>query len=254
MKSHRLLKLTCLTFYFLLSFLNSHAQLGKVWATIPIKQVPKLLNGQLVSTNSAFNKAINNLNIVSVERALPASRSLKLQRVYEISCNCNEVDLYTTLVNKVDVVSQVELAPNYQALDVPNDYPTFPSSYALDLINAPAAWDITHGDPNIYVAISDQNYQVTNVDLADEIVYYDASNNSSITHGTRMPFGFVRNTIRTASILITTASRCPSLSRWCNGSSVKKIPSMRNGLRAWEFSLADQTKSPRSTVSPVVFV
>ena len=184
MKSHRLLKLTCLTCYFLLSFLNSHAQLGKVWATIPIKQVPKLLNGQLVSTNSAFNKAINNLNIVSVERALPASRSLKLQRVYEISCNCNEVDLYTTLVNKVDVVSQVELAPNYQALDVPNDYPTFPSSYALDLINAPAAWDITHGDPNIYVAISDQNYQVTNVDLADEIVYYDASNNSSITHGT----------------------------------------------------------------------
>ena len=84
------------------------------------------------------------------------------------------------------MLSGIEYAPKYQTLDIPNDYTSIisPSAYALDLINAPAAWDITHGDPSIYVAISDQNFYSNHPDLIDEIVYYDASNTLSQGHGT----------------------------------------------------------------------
>jgi hypothetical protein len=166
--------------------LTTHAQQGKVWATIPIKKVPKLVDGKLVSDDPSFKKAIDNLKIQSIKKALPSSRSLKLQQVYEITCECDEVDLYTTLTNNVQVLSGIEYAPKYQTLDIPNDYTSIisPSAYALDLINAPAAWDITHGDPSIHVAISDQNFYSNHPDLIDEIVYYDASNTLSQGHGT----------------------------------------------------------------------
>lgn len=195
------LLLLCLFFY----LSPSHAQEGKVWVTIPIKKVPKIIEGKLTSDNAAFNKAIHHLNIYSVEKALPSSRSLKLQQVYEITCNCDEVDLYTTLTNDVGVLSGVEYAPKYETLDIPNDYTPllYSSSYALDLINAPAAWDITHGDPNVYVAISDQNYFPNHPDLVDKIIYYDASNTSSGTHGTAVAIsaaGATNNSYGIASI------------------------------------------------------
>ena len=203
MKSNHFSK-SVLTLLFAVSIITTHAQQGKVWATIHSKQVPKFENGQHVSANIAFDKAINNLNIISIERALPSSQNPVLQQVYEITCNCDSEVLYATLTNKVPVVSQVEFAPNYETLDIPNDYPTSSSAnYALDLINAPAAWDITHGDPNVYVAISDQNYQITNNDLVDKIVYYDPNNNTSVTHGTAvamMAAGATNNSVGTASI------------------------------------------------------
>ena len=131
-----------LLFSFLIFFiLPTHAQQGKVWATIPIKKVPKLVDGKWVSDDPSFNKAIDNLKIQSIKKALPSSRSIKLQQVYEIACECDEVDLYTTLTNNVQVLSGIEYAPKYQTLDIPNDYTSIisPSAYALDLINAPCS-------------------------------------------------------------------------------------------------------------------
>ena len=83
----------------------------------------------------------------------------------------------STLTNNVQALSGIEYAPKYETLDIPNDYTTIisPSAYALDLINAPAAWDITHGDTNIYVAISDQNIHDNHPDLIDEIIYNNPS-------------------------------------------------------------------------------
>ncbi|MGB1453489.1 MAG: S8 family peptidase, partial [Crocinitomicaceae bacterium] len=188
--------------FFILTF---HAQQGKVWATIPIKKVPKLVDGNWVSDDPSFNKAIDNLKIQSIKKALPSSRSLKLQRVYEITCDCDEVDLYTTLTNNVQVLSGIEYAPKYETLDIPNDYTSLISSsaYALDLINAPAAWDITHGDPNVYVAITEPNYHSDHPDLIDKIVYYDASNTGPQGHGTAVAItaaGSTNNGVGIASI------------------------------------------------------
>lgn len=178
----------CLLFSFSMFFiLTIHAQQGKVWATIPIKKVPKLVDGKWVSDDPSFNKAIDNLKIHGIKKALPSSRLLKLQQVYEIACECDEVDLYATLTNNVQVLSEIEYAPKYQTLDIPNDYTSLvsPTAYALDLINAPAAWDITHGDPNVYVAISDQNIHANHPDLIDEVIYNNPANNMGPQgHGT----------------------------------------------------------------------
>ncbi len=186
MKLQSLFRVSLLFSFSIFFILTTHAQKGKVWATIPIKKVPKLVDGKWISDDPSFNKAIDNLNIQSIEKALPSSRSIKLQQVYEIECECDEVDLYTTLTNNVQDLSGIEYAPKYQTLDIPNDYTSIisPSAYALDLINAPAAWDITHGDPSIHVAISDQNFYSNHPDLIDEIIYYDASNTFSQGHGT----------------------------------------------------------------------
>ena len=151
-----------------------------------LKKVPKLVDGKWVSDDPSFNKAMDDLNIQSIKKALPSSRSVKLQQVYEIACECDEVDLYTTLTNNVQVLSEIEYAPKYETLDIPNDYTSLISSsaYALDLINAPGAWEITQGDPSVNIAISDQNFYSNHPDLIDEIVYYDASNTGSQGHGT----------------------------------------------------------------------
>lgn len=162
------------------------AQEGKVWVRIKDQSnLPVSVNGVLTSTDVTFNQAINTLNILSVQQALPASRSFILQNVYEITCECNSVELYTTLVNQVKVVSDVEYAPEYQTLDVPNDYNiTYSTDYALDLINAQAAWDLTHGNPNFVIAILDQNFYNSHEELVGKITHYDTTNTSTRTHGT----------------------------------------------------------------------
>jgi hypothetical protein len=120
----------------------AQAQTGKVWVTINQAQnVPTVANGTLPSANPAFNQAIQSLNITSVEKAMPAARSAKLQNVFEVSCNCNEVDLYTALVNNVAAVSAVEYAPAYLTLDTPNDYTTsFTSASSTNGASISAAW------------------------------------------------------------------------------------------------------------------
>jgi subtilisin family serine protease len=174
----------------------AQAQTGKVWVTINQAQnVPTLANGVLSSANASFNQAIQSLNITSVQKAMPAARSTKLQNVFEVTCNCNEVDLYSSLVNNVNAVSAVEYAPAYLTLDTPNDYTTsFTSDYALDLINAQGAWNLTHGNPNFIIAISDQNFYNTHEELAGKVTYYDATNTATRTHGTAVAILAAGNT------------------------------------------------------------
>ena len=174
----------------------AQAQTGKVWVTINQAQnIPTLANGVLSSANASFNQAIQSLNITSVQKAMPAARSTKLQNVFEVTCNCNEVDLYSSLVNNVNAVSAVEYAPAYLTLDTPNDYTTsFTSDYALDLINAQGAWNLTHGNPNFIIAISDQNFYNTHEELAGKVTYYDATNTATRTHGTAVAILAAGNT------------------------------------------------------------
>ena len=187
MQLQSLFRVSLLCSFLMFFIIPIQAQQGKVWATIPIRKAPKLVDGKWVSDDPSFNKAIDNLKIQSIKKALPSSRSVKLQQVYEIVCECNEVDLYTTLTNNVQVLSGIEYAPKYQTLDIPNDYTSIisPSAYALDLINAPSAWGITHGDPSVYVAISDQNIHANHPDLIDEVIYNNPANNMGPQgHGT----------------------------------------------------------------------
>ncbi len=54
------------------------------------------------------------------------------------------------------------------ATAVPND-PDYPQQWGLPVINAPAAWDVTTGSPQVTVAIVDTGIDATDADLAPNI-------------------------------------------------------------------------------------
>jgi hypothetical protein len=90
-----------------------------------------------------FNEEFN----LNITKPLSNSRQSHLQQVYEISCNCDVVDLYVAM-HKVPGLTGIEYGPNYETLEEPNDYSLFQnfnnnttSSWHLDLIWAQAAWE-----------------------------------------------------------------------------------------------------------------
>ena len=158
---------------------------SKVWAQITDASAVPFVNadGQLVSNNNSLNAAIQQQGIVGVRAALPASRQAKLQRVYEFTCACS-VNALSSALKEVNVVEGIENAPNYQVLATPNDYNLgLANNYALDLINAQGAWDITTGNSNIVLGISDQNISPNHSELVGKIVHYDATNTTTPSHG-----------------------------------------------------------------------
>jgi hypothetical protein len=189
-------KFTTTVFALILAMQSLNAQVGRVWATIEDQTIlPVLVQNQLTSSDSNFNQSIQSLSIFSVTKALPASRIASLRNVYEISCNCNENDLYATLVNQVAGLKKIEFAPNYESLALPNDYnTTFTNDYALDLINAEGAWAITNGNSNVVIGISDQNFETTHEELNGKINFYDNTNTANQTHGTAVAILAAGNT------------------------------------------------------------
>ena len=188
------------------SLLSFSQQDSKVWLTIEnSNNVPtENASGVLVSTDANFNAAISSLNITNIQKALPSSRTASLTKVYEVSCDCDVADLYTTLTNNVSVVSKVEYAPVYQTLETPDDYTLSVSSpWALDLIGAQNAWNITTGDANVVIAISDQNYFENHEELVGKFVHYDHTNTASQGHGTAvatLAAGATNNTLGKSAI------------------------------------------------------
>ena len=130
----------------ILAFTSYSQEKSQIWASIPVEGMIPSVNsdGNLVSSNALFNNLISSLSITSVVKALPASKQEKLQNVYEITCNCNEQDLVAAFTKESSIAQGIVFAPKYETLYTPNDYSLeFSTDYALDLINAHSAWDIT---------------------------------------------------------------------------------------------------------------
>ena len=179
----------------LLSYANAQSS---IWASSE--------NIDNVKMSEEFYYFNNEFNL-SITKPLSNSRQSHLQQVYEISCNCDVVDLYIAM-HKVPGLSGIEYGPEYETLNEPNDYALFQnynngtnSAWHLDLIWAYAAWDVTHGTTPI--AISDQNYFVNHEDLVGKVLHYDTTNNSSQGHGTAvatLAAGNTNNGIGVASV------------------------------------------------------
>ena len=171
---------------------------SSIWATAEdINEVKQ--TEQFYQFNEEFN--------LSISKPLSNSRQSHLQKVYEISGNCDVVDLYVAM-HKVPGLKGIEYGPEYKTLEEPNDYSLFnnftnntTSSWHLDLIWAQAAWDVTKG--TVPIAISDQNYWVNHEDLVGKVLYYDSTNTSSQGHGTAVATtaaGSTNNGVGVASI------------------------------------------------------
>jgi hypothetical protein len=151
------------------------AQTSNVWGSVD--------NIEELKTSKDFIEVSNQFDI-SIEQILPSSKKSSLLKVFEFSCNCNSADLYSALI-KISAIRGLEYAPTYEPLILPDDYTMiFDPMWTLDLINAEGAWNYTHGDPSINIAVSDQNLWPNHEELIGALNYYDASNTASQGHGT----------------------------------------------------------------------
>ena len=170
-----------------ISSFTTEAQSARVWARISDQQsTPRVLeNGTIGSTNPSFANALNQIGVSEVHQALSNSKNEKLQTVYEFNCACEVSTLENTLRNFPGVIAEIERAPEYKTLYVPNDYnAVFSTNYALDLIKAPQAWNQTQSNAGIIVGISDENLNPYHEELAGKITYYDHHNTLPAEHGT----------------------------------------------------------------------
>jgi subtilisin family serine protease len=167
-----------------------------VWLKVDDKKIlPTMVGKTFKSSDESLNAIITKNKVKSVEYVFSNSRNPELQKVVQFTCDCNAENLYADLVNKTKSVRGVELAPVYETLATPNDYTTvFPNDYALNLIGAQAAWDVSTGSSDVKIAISDQNFEVTHEELAGKILFYDATNTATKTHGTAVAINAAGNT------------------------------------------------------------
>ncbi|MEY5134256.1 MAG: hypothetical protein RLZZ198_2260 [Bacteroidota bacterium] len=119
-------------------------------------------------------------------QALSFSRNPELKKVYEVQGSCDLRTFKHACSVFGNNVYSIERGPTYTPLFVPNDMNAQPgiSDYALSLINAPQAWNLTQGDDSVVIAISDQNFEVVHQDLEGKYIHYDAGNTAPTTHGT----------------------------------------------------------------------
>lgn len=161
---------------------------GKVWVTVDdLSILPKTNSkGEFTSSSTSFQRVVNQFDITGVHLAFPASRNRELQKVYEIECNCNQAVLSAAIEKSIPGLSHPEIAPSIELLYEPDDYNSyFTPDYALDLINAKGAWDLSTGDTNIVVGVSDANFDVNHTELVGKILYVEPGmTNPNINHGT----------------------------------------------------------------------
>ena len=185
---------TLLLGFILITSTTYSAQTGTVWGSVK--------NLSALGKSTTYLTAAKKLNI-NYKQALSSSKKPHLLKVYEFSCNCNEADLYTAL-NNVNAISGLEYGPKYETLVLPDDYTmNFNPMWSLDLINAEGAWNYTHGDPSINIAVSDQNLYPNHEELIGALNYYDATNTQSRGHGTAVSClvaGNTNNSIGMSSI------------------------------------------------------
>ncbi|MFY7667496.1 MAG: S8 family peptidase [Crocinitomicaceae bacterium] len=157
--------------------------------------LPTKVGKKLQSKDETLNTIITKNKVKSVEYVFSNSRNSELRNVVQFTCDCAVEDLYADLVNKSRAVKGVEIAPFYETLDTPNDFSTvFANDYALNLINAQSAWDVTTGSSDIIIGVSDQNFDVTHEELAGKVLFYDATNTATKTHGTAVAINAAGNT------------------------------------------------------------
>lgn len=169
-----------------------------VWSSISNYEQLQLTvsnEGKLTSTNSTIQNLITSHNIQSIEQALPSSRLPELQKLYELNCHCDNIDLLSAISKLPSLFQNPELGPEYTPLYEPNDYSiVYSTDYALDLIKAQRAWDVTTGDSSIIIAISDQNFYTQHEELIGKIHFYDTTNTAPKTHGTAVAITAAGNT------------------------------------------------------------
>ena len=160
-----------------LSSLTAFSQSSSVWARIynDVDIPQESQTGGIEANNTSFAQALTQVGVVHVRQTLSNSKNEALQNVYAFDCQCDEAALTQTLRSFPGIIAEIERAPEYHTLYVPNDYQAaFGNNYALDLIKAQQAWDLSHSNASFVIGISDENLNVNHEEIAGKVTYYNA--------------------------------------------------------------------------------
>lgn len=177
-----------------LSFTFSYAQEHfKFYVEIPnstiVPEVSYRKNGtvNLSFTDNNLNALFSNYTIYKFEKAFPDTGIPKLETVYYLECNDENLD---NLLRKDFALyfPHAEKVPEPKFLYTPNDYINSGDIFNaknLDLINVKEAWDYSKGDPNFLIGISDTGIDVNHEDLAGKVsTLYTVTPTTRHYHGT----------------------------------------------------------------------
>lgn len=133
---------------------------------------------------------------LEVELAFPNSKQALFNSVYRIKATEGQTaSVLKHLTNNVEF-KNIEEEEEILLLQTPNDYSIkFANDYALDLINAKGAWEITTGDSDIIIGISDSNFDQNHKELVGAFTT-EVTNffHTNINHGTAVAITAAGNT------------------------------------------------------------
>jgi hypothetical protein len=165
------------------------SQESKVWARVDPQVFESISNSPEFETWKSFNQ------IQVIAPAFPASRNNTLRTVYEISATGGSFELLQAVGEQKNWFFQAEVVEQAIPMFVPNDMSLGVAyDYALHLINAPAAWDISRGDADISIAITDVNYHLNHEELMGKYTLVSPNTNADYTHGTAVAILAAGNT------------------------------------------------------------
>lgn len=176
---------------------GSFSQSENIWVTF--EEHPSFsysMEGKIECQDASLQALIDKYRITKIQQALSNSRNSNLQKVYEVSCDCDAYELMEDISSNYIGLTNPEIGPDYQLLYDTDDYfATFNSDYALDLINATGAWDYSQGDASVIIGICDANYHLANEDLTGKWLSYSSPNtNPNYEHGTAVALTAAGNT------------------------------------------------------------
>lgn len=146
-------------------------------------------------SNQELQSILSQYKVYSFEKAFPIVEDFRqiekynLERVYLLKCDGDETALSSQLNENFSTqYDYTESVPHFETLATPNDYHlldnTLGPNYALDIINAKDAWDISTGSSNTVIGIIDTGFEIDLPELVGKA--FSVSNNTSTnkTHGT----------------------------------------------------------------------
>lgn len=154
-------------------------------------------NSNVLTGDSQINQIFTNYSVISYQQSFPgADASSTIANAYEIYLD-GDMTNFANALWSMGKFSVIHDAPGYELATCPNpvqvndpkvvSYYNDPSNYLawqLESVDAPCAWSVTTGDPNITVAVIDTEFNENHLDLVDNLVYHEPGMNFQGPHGT----------------------------------------------------------------------
>ncbi len=118
-----------------------------------------------------LSRLVDKYEIISVRNTFWQTTDPKLHRIFRVHFNKKElINEFIRDLSNVPEVEYAEKAPYFPIRFTPNDYGSnTDNNWHLTKISAQQAWDITHGNPNILVAVIDNAIDINHPDIAPKV-------------------------------------------------------------------------------------